>query len=131
MTTILRNRDSLRFRWRRTVDGGTGWILRLNDSPPQRSASARSSLVRWQGHREIVEFLVTHAAGARMPGPTYVLKALRTLGYRPPAAPPGDSDRRYIVATVAIRTQASSWEIESTVKTADRMPRACTKINPE
>ena len=46
----------------------------------------------------------------------------RMLPALPPAAPPGDWDRRYMVVRVAIRTQAMIWKIKSTVKTADQIP---------
>jgi hypothetical protein len=62
-------------------------------------------LLRWQGYREIAEFVLARGADANA-GTHSRLKTVRTLGYMPPAAPPGDSDRRYMVATVAIRTQA-------------------------
>jgi hypothetical protein len=40
----------------------------------------------------------------------------------PSAAPAGESNRRYMVARVAIRTHATIWEIESTMKNADQIP---------
>jgi hypothetical protein len=46
----------------------------------------------------------------------------RMLPALPPATPAGDLDRRYMDARVAIRTHATIWEIESTVKTADQIP---------
>ena len=66
-----------------------------------------------------------------MTGPSHGSGRAGTLGRTLPAAGPGDSNRRYMVAIVAIRTQQMIWGIMSTVKTADSMPMACTRSNPD
>jgi hypothetical protein len=66
-----------------------------------------------------------------MIGPSHGSGRSGTLGRTLPAARPGDSNRRYMVAIVASRTQQMIWEIMSTVKTTDSMPMACTRNNPD
>jgi hypothetical protein len=65
-----------------------------------------------------------------MLGPSHGSGQFGGLGRMLLAALPG-SNRRYMVAIVAIRTQPTIWEIKSTVKTTDRMDLACTKSNPD
>ena len=91
---------------------------------------ARSWLLRWQGYRENAELRPARGADAN-PGTSHGSGQFGALGRTLPAAPTGDSGRRYTFARMAIRTQQTIWEIMSTVKTTDRMLRACTKSSPD
>ena len=70
---------------------------------------ARPSLLHWQGCRgkRSCSWL---AGQMRMPGPSHGSGQSGALGRMLPAAPPGDPNRRYMLAIVAIRTQPRIWE---------------------
>ena len=136
------SQDSAPLRVRKSeseIFGGWGaaapaWLAQPREKPCRKlpgplrqtgdTASRRENLILSLGTESI------DSGGQRMPGASHASGRSGALGRIRPAAP-GDPNRRYMVAIVAIRTQQMIWEIMSTVKTTDCMPIQCTRSNPD